>query len=131
MNGPVHVDIAGSGNVKIADGVADPLHVDILGAGDLYFGGMAVNPSISAMGSGNVHIKSYRGKLSNDGMADVQIGSPVNPARAHRSARTCQLIRHTRLPRQHHNGRDDNCEVAGTPGRQTTDNRGLMGLASN
>jgi len=77
VNGPVHIDIAGSGNVKIADGVADPLHVDILGAGDLYFGGVAVNPSISAMGSGNVHIKSYRGKLSNDGMADVQIGSPA------------------------------------------------------
>ena len=79
VNGPVHVDIAGSGNVKIADGVADPLKVDILGAGDLYFGGTAVNPSISAMGSGNVHIKSYTGKLSNDGMADVQIGMPAMP----------------------------------------------------
>jgi hypothetical protein len=79
VNGPVHVDIAGSGNVKIADGVADPLKVDILGAGDLYFGGTAVNPSISAMGSGNVHIKAYRGKLSNDGMADVQIGMPAMP----------------------------------------------------
>jgi len=78
VNGPVHVEIAGSGNVKIADGVADPLHVDILGAGDLYFGGVAVNPSISAMGSGNVHIKSYRGKLSNDGMANVQVG-PAEP----------------------------------------------------
>jgi hypothetical protein len=79
VNGPVDVEIAGSGNVKIADGVADPLHVDILGAGDLYFGGVAVNPSISAMGSGNVHIKSYRGNLSNDGMANVQIGSPAPP----------------------------------------------------
>jgi hypothetical protein len=79
VNGPVHVDIAGSGNVKIADGLADPLHVDILGAGDLFFGGVAVNPSISAMGSGNVHIKSYRGKLSNDGMANLQIGGPIEP----------------------------------------------------
>jgi len=79
VNGPVRVDIAGSGNVKIADGVADPLKVDILGAGDLYFGGVAVNPSISAMGSGNVHLKSYRGKLSNDGMADVRIDSTQVP----------------------------------------------------
>lgn len=79
VNGPVHVDIAGSGNVKIADGVADPLKVDILGAGDLYFGGTAVNPSISAMGSGNVRLKAYRGKLSNDGMADVQVGSFTPP----------------------------------------------------
>ena len=74
VNGPVNVDIAGSGNVKIADGIADPLHVDIIGAGDLYFGGNAVNPHVSAMGSGNVHIKSYTGKLSNDGMADVVVG---------------------------------------------------------
>jgi hypothetical protein len=79
VNGPVHVDIAGSGNVKIADGLADPLHVDILGAGDLYFGGVAVDPHISAMGSGNVRIKAYRGKLSNDGMANVQIGSLSMP----------------------------------------------------
>jgi len=79
VNGPVRVDIAGSGNVKIADGVADPLKVDIFGAGDLYFGGTAVDPSISAMGSGNVHIKAYRGKLSNDGMASVRIGMPSTP----------------------------------------------------
>ena len=65
--------------MKIADGIADPLKVDILGAGDLYFGGTAVNPSISAMGSGNVRLKAYRGKLSNDGMADVQVGSVMPP----------------------------------------------------
>ncbi len=80
VNGPVKVDIAGSGNVKIADGYADPLHVDIIGAGDLYFGGIAVNPRISAVGSGSVRIKAYRGKLSNDGMADVQIGGQNYPA---------------------------------------------------
>jgi hypothetical protein len=80
VNGPVTVDIAGSGNVKIADGVADPLRVDILGAGDLFFGGNAVNPRISAMGSGNVRIKSYTGSMHNDGMADVQIGSMTPPA---------------------------------------------------
>ena len=79
VNGPVSVEIAGSGNVKIADGVADPLRVEIFGAGDLYFGGVAVNPTISAMGSGNVRINSYRGKLSNDGMANVQVGGPVMP----------------------------------------------------
>jgi len=31
------------------------------------------------MGSGNVHIKAYRGKLSNDGMASVRIGMPSTP----------------------------------------------------
>ena len=77
INGPLRVDIAGSGNVKIADGYANPLHVDIIGAGDLFFGGTAVDPHVSAMGSGNVRIKSYTGKLSNDGMATVQIGDHV------------------------------------------------------
>jgi hypothetical protein len=80
VNGPVKVDIAGSGNVKIADGYADPLHVDIIGAGDLYFGGMAVDPRVSAMGSGNVHIKAYKGQLKNDGMADVEIGGTHMPS---------------------------------------------------
>ncbi len=79
VNGPVKISIAGSGNVKIADGVADPLKVDIMGAGDLYFGGLAIDPSISAMGSGNVRLKAYKGKLRNDGMADVQVGGQVMP----------------------------------------------------
>ena len=80
IHGPLRVDIAGSGNVKIADGVADPLRVDIIGAGDLFFGGTANNPTITAMGSGNVHIKSYTGRLRNDGMADVVIGDKSYPA---------------------------------------------------
>jgi hypothetical protein len=80
VNGPVKVDIAGSGTVKIADGYANPLHVSIIGAGDLYFGGTAVDPHISAMGSGDVHIKAYKGKLSNTGMADVHIGDKSVPA---------------------------------------------------
>lgn len=74
VNGPVHVDIAGAGNVKIASGTADPLHVDIMGSGDLTFGGTAVDPQISALGSGNVRIKAYKGHLSSDGMANVKIG---------------------------------------------------------
>lgn len=74
VNGPTHVDIAGSGSVKIADGTADPLHVDIMGAGNFIFGGVAVDPHIDAVGSGNVKLKSYRGHLDTEGMADVKIG---------------------------------------------------------
>jgi hypothetical protein len=74
VNGPTHVDIAGSGSVKIADGTADPLHVDIMGAGNFIFGGVAVDPHIDAIGSGNVKLKSYRGHLDTEGMADVKIG---------------------------------------------------------
>ena len=74
VNGPTHVDIAGSGSVRIADGTADPLHVDIMGAGNFVFGGVAVDPHIDAVGSGNVKLKSYRGHLDTEGMADVKIG---------------------------------------------------------
>jgi hypothetical protein len=74
VNGPTHIDIAGSGSVKIADGTANPLHVDIMGAGNFIFGGVAVDPHIDAIGSGNVRLKSYRGHLDTEGMADVKIG---------------------------------------------------------
>ena len=74
VNGPVKVSIAGSGSVKIADGTADPLHVEIMGAGNFDFGGVAVDPHIEAVGSGTVRLKSYRGHLSSEGMADVKIG---------------------------------------------------------
>jgi hypothetical protein len=74
VNGPTHVDIAGSGSVKIAEGTADPLHVDIMGAGNFIFGGTAVDPHIDAVGSGNVKLKSYRGHLDTEGMANVKIG---------------------------------------------------------
>jgi hypothetical protein len=74
VNGPTHVDIAGSGSVKIADGTANPLHVDIMGAGNFVFGGVAVDPHIDAVGAGSVKLKSYRGHLDTEGMADVKIG---------------------------------------------------------
>ena len=74
VNGPVRIEIAGSGNVRIADGVADPLHVEMMGAGDFAFGGVAVDPHIEAVGSGTVRLKSYRGHLDTEGMADVKIG---------------------------------------------------------
>lgn len=75
VNGRVSISIAGSGSVKIADGNADPLKVDIMGSGKVRFGGNAVNPNISAMGSGNVWIKSYTGKMSSDGMVNVKVGN--------------------------------------------------------
>jgi hypothetical protein len=74
VNGPTKITIAGSGSVKVADGTADPLHVEIMGSGKFSFGGVAVDPHVEAFGSGNVRIKSYRGKLDTEGMADVKIG---------------------------------------------------------
>ena len=92
VNGPVHVGIVGAGSVNIPQGVANPLHVDIMGAGNFIFGGEAVDPHISALGSGRVKIRSYHGKMHSDGMVDVQVGpegfppappAPPAPPKAH------------------------------------------------
>jgi hypothetical protein len=74
VNGPVKIEIAGAGSVKIADGVADPFKVEIAGSGDVFFGGLAVNPSIEAFGSGKVKLHAIKGKLNSEGMANVKIG---------------------------------------------------------
>jgi hypothetical protein len=74
VNGPVKIDIAGSGSVNVADGIANPLHVDIMGSGSFTFGGLAVDPHVSSFGSGSVKIKAYKGKMSSDGMASVEVG---------------------------------------------------------
>jgi hypothetical protein len=74
VNGPVKVDIAGSGSVHIAAGTADPLHLDIMGSGNFSFGGHAVDPHLSALGSGSVWLDSYSGNLSTSGNVHLSIG---------------------------------------------------------
>jgi hypothetical protein len=74
VNGPVSIDIVGAGSVNIAQGTANPLKIDIMGAGNFVFGGEAVDPHITALGSGSVKLRSYRGKPVFDGMADVKVG---------------------------------------------------------
>lgn len=74
VQGPLKADIAGSGSVTVAGGEADPFKVDIMGSGNVSFGGTAVNPKVSAMGSGSVKIKAYRGTLSNEGMSNLKVG---------------------------------------------------------
>jgi hypothetical protein len=86
VNGPVTVDIAGSGSVNIADGVANPLKVDIMGSGNFTFGGLAIDPKVSSFGSGSVKIKAYKGKMSSDGMASVEVGGEVSAAAARAQA---------------------------------------------
>jgi hypothetical protein len=73
INGPLHVSIAGSGSVKIANGTADPMHVSVMGSGSVDFGGMAVDPHISALGSANVRLKAYRGHLSSSGSVSIKV----------------------------------------------------------
>jgi hypothetical protein len=80
VNGPVHVGIVGAGSVNIPQGIANPLHVDIMGAGNFIFGGEAVDPHVSALGSGRVKLRSYSGRMHSDGMVDVQVGPEGFPS---------------------------------------------------
>ncbi|MBU6472634.1 MAG: DUF2807 domain-containing protein [Alphaproteobacteria bacterium] len=73
INGPLHVSIAGSGSVRIANGTADPMHVSVMGSGSVDFGGMAIDPHISALGSANVKLKAYRGHLSSSGNVSIKV----------------------------------------------------------
>ena len=73
VNGPVKIGIAGSGSVKIANGQAKPFKVSIMGSGNIDFGGNAVDPDLSALGSGTVRLKSYSGHLSSSGSVSVKV----------------------------------------------------------
>ena len=74
VNGPVSVDVAGSGSVYIKGGEADPLKVRIMGSGDFTLLGNAVDPDISSFGSGRIRLGSYTGKLSSKGQSNLTIG---------------------------------------------------------
>jgi hypothetical protein len=74
VDGPVSAELAGSGDVSIKRGRANPLRVSIVGSGDFSFGGEAVDPDISIMGSGGVRIGSYSGKLTKRGTGDLTVG---------------------------------------------------------
>jgi hypothetical protein len=83
VNGPVKVSIAGSGSIKIAKGQANPLNVDIMGSGNFDFGGNAVDPNLSALGSGSVKLNSYTGHLSSNGSVTVKVGGKTVSVNGH------------------------------------------------
>lgn len=92
VNGPVDVEIAGSGGILLDSGTASSFSVQIAGSGDVVFKGHAVNPRVEIYGSGNVTVGSYSGSLSqemagsgefkvlNQGGAPAAVPSPQPPA---------------------------------------------------
>lgn len=74
VDGPVKVEIAGSGSVHIASGTANPLRLDIMGSGNFDFGGHAIDPHLSALGSGAVRLNSYSGNMSTSGNVHLSVG---------------------------------------------------------
>lgn len=82
VNGPVDLEIAGSGDILIEGGRADPFHVEIMGSGDVTFKGEAVNPNVSIAGSGHIKVNSYSGNKSEDiaGSGRFDVLQPTQPA---------------------------------------------------
>lgn len=74
VNGPVQADVVGSGTITIQRGRADPFRAKITGSGEVDFGGEAVNPELSAVGSGNVRLGSYSGNLRSRGPVNLTVG---------------------------------------------------------
>jgi hypothetical protein len=80
VNGPVDIEIAGSGNVVIESGRANPFTVEIAGSGDVVLKGEAVNPNIEIVGSGNVRVNSYTGQLRQEIMGSGKFDVMQQPA---------------------------------------------------
>lgn len=76
VNGPVSVNIGGSGNVKLNNGVAAKLEVNIAGSGDVRFGGEAKSLEVKIVGSGDVRVKTVSGNISKSvmGSGNVIVG---------------------------------------------------------
>ncbi len=79
VNGPIDIEIAGSGDVLVERGEASSFDVEIAGSGDVIFRGHAMNPNIDIMGSGNVTLGSYSGNLRQDvsGSGGVKVLTPA------------------------------------------------------
>jgi hypothetical protein len=74
IDGPMVARIAGSGTVAVQGGRADKLTVTIDGSGGVYFGGIAVSPTLRLNGSPKVRLGSVEGRVTRRGRGAVDIG---------------------------------------------------------
>jgi hypothetical protein len=77
LNGPLHVHIAGSGNVLAATGQVTDMTVGVAGSGDVKFGGVAQRLDASVVGSGDVRVGRVTGPVTRHiaGSGSVTVGS--------------------------------------------------------
>ncbi|HEY1880881.1 MAG TPA: DUF2807 domain-containing protein [Caulobacteraceae bacterium] len=77
LNGPLHVHIAGSGNVLAASGQVTDMTVGVAGSGDVKFGGVAQRLDASVVGSGDVRVGRVTGPVTRHiaGSGSVTVGS--------------------------------------------------------
>lgn len=77
VDGPVKVNIGGSGNVKLSSGMASSMEVNIAGSGDVRFAGEARSLEVNIIGSGDVRVKSVTGDIRKSvlGSGNVIVGA--------------------------------------------------------
>ncbi|HEY1561693.1 MAG TPA: DUF2807 domain-containing protein [Caulobacteraceae bacterium] len=77
LNGPLHVHIAGSGNVLATTGQVTDMTVGVAGSGDVKFGGVAQRLDASVVGSGDVRVGRVTGPVTRHiaGSGSVTVGS--------------------------------------------------------
>jgi len=76
VNGPIHAQISGSGDVTVDQGNAPEVQVSVAGSGDFRFRGQAGSVSASVAGSGDIDIAHATGPVSQSkaGSGDIHIG---------------------------------------------------------
>ena len=76
VNGPLHVRVGGSGDVKIHDGAVTDMNVSVAGSGDVHFGGVAQSLVANVAGSGDVSAGRVTGPVTKHvaGSGDVSVG---------------------------------------------------------
>jgi hypothetical protein len=76
VTGPLHVRVAGSGDVTVPSGQVTDMSVAVAGSGDIHFGGVAQNLDATIVGSGDVTVGRVTGQVSKRvaGSGSVTIG---------------------------------------------------------
>ncbi|HXQ10940.1 MAG TPA: DUF2807 domain-containing protein [Caulobacteraceae bacterium] len=75
-SGPVEVNMAGGGSVRIDGGRATSVGVNIMGSGDVDYGGVADTLQANIAGSGDIHAAKVLGAVSRSiaGAGSVEVG---------------------------------------------------------
>lgn len=76
INGPVDLEINGSGRVRVFRGEVSSAHIVLNGSGAFEFDGVAIEPDITLRGSGSVEIRAVRGpyKTERTGTGEIRLG---------------------------------------------------------
>ncbi len=76
VNGPLNINVMGSGNVVVPQGTVTTLSIQIMGSGDVSFRGVADSATLNVMGSGDIFVARVKGHVAKKvmGSGDIHVG---------------------------------------------------------